>query len=90
MCKIPIIHFHLHYVECIKEMSSADNSDMKISEAAHQNLIKDGYHSSNKNYILQLVGCKTHRFRIKSRVCLLMHVIESDPSRQRQTYAETF
>jgi hypothetical protein len=33
-------------------MGSADNSDTERSDVAHKNLIKDGYHSSNKvNYI---------------------------------------
>jgi len=50
------IQFLLHYIECITEMDSAATSDTEISEATHKNLIKDGYHSSNKvNYILQML-----------------------------------
>ncbi|KAF8244843.1 hypothetical protein K440DRAFT_515102, partial [Wilcoxina mikolae CBS 423.85] len=41
--KIPKIHSLFHYIECIKEIGSADNSDTKVSEAAHKNLIKDSY-----------------------------------------------
>ncbi|KAF8241175.1 hypothetical protein K440DRAFT_575338, partial [Wilcoxina mikolae CBS 423.85] len=41
--KIPKIYSLFHYIECIKEMCSADNSDTEVSEAAHKNLIKDGY-----------------------------------------------
>ncbi|KAF8247202.1 hypothetical protein K440DRAFT_551698, partial [Wilcoxina mikolae CBS 423.85] len=46
--KIPKIHSLFHYIECIKEMGCADNSDTEVSEAAHKNLIKDGYRASNK------------------------------------------
>jgi len=54
--KIPKIHSLLHYIKCIREMGSADNSDTEISEAVHKNLIKDGYRSSNKvNYIPQML-----------------------------------
>ncbi|KAF8245053.1 hypothetical protein K440DRAFT_515626, partial [Wilcoxina mikolae CBS 423.85] len=41
--KIPKIHSLFHYIECIKEMGSADNSDTEVSEATHKNLIKDSY-----------------------------------------------
>jgi len=44
MSKIPKTHSLLHYIKCIREMDSADNSDTEISEAAQKNLIKDGYH----------------------------------------------
>ncbi|KAF8243359.1 hypothetical protein K440DRAFT_562039 [Wilcoxina mikolae CBS 423.85] len=37
--KIPKIHSLFHYIECIKEMGSADNSDTEVSEAAYKNLI---------------------------------------------------
>ncbi|KAF8252514.1 hypothetical protein K440DRAFT_536575, partial [Wilcoxina mikolae CBS 423.85] len=54
--KIPKIHSLFHYIECIKEMGSTDNSDTEVSEAAHKNLIKDGYRTSNKvDYILQML-----------------------------------
>jgi len=48
MSKMPKIDSLLHYIEWIRVMGSADNSETKISEAAHNNLINDGYHSSNK------------------------------------------
>jgi len=47
MSNIPKIHSLLHYIECIREMGSADNSDTEISEAAHKNIIMDSYRSSN-------------------------------------------
>ncbi|KAF8254221.1 hypothetical protein K440DRAFT_531750, partial [Wilcoxina mikolae CBS 423.85] len=54
--KIPKIHSLFHYIECIKEMDSADNSDTEVSEATHKNLINDGYRASNKvDYILQML-----------------------------------
>ncbi|KAF8248627.1 hypothetical protein K440DRAFT_546789 [Wilcoxina mikolae CBS 423.85] len=53
---IPKIHSLFHYIECIKEMGSADNSDTEVSEAAHKNLIKDDYRTSNKvDYIPQML-----------------------------------
>ncbi|KAF8248438.1 hypothetical protein K440DRAFT_509219, partial [Wilcoxina mikolae CBS 423.85] len=58
--KIHKIHSLFHYIECIKEMGSADNSDTKVSEAAHKNLIKDGYRASNKvDYIPQMLRWET-------------------------------
>jgi len=56
MGKIPNIHSLLHYIEWIREMRSAKNSDTKISEAAHKNHIMDGYHSYNKvNYVPRII-----------------------------------
>jgi len=50
------IHSLLHYIDCIRDMGSTDNSDTEISEAAHENLITDGYCSSEKvNYIRQML-----------------------------------
>jgi hypothetical protein len=61
-------------------MDSADNSDTEISEAAHKNLIKDCYHSSNKvNYIPQMLRWEMRLFHIKSRVSILLHIIKLDP-----------
>jgi len=78
--KIPKIHSLLHYIECIREMGSADNSDTEISEAAHKNLIKDCYHCSNKvNYIPQMLRWEMRLFHIKSRVSILLHIIKLDP-----------
>jgi len=36
MNKIPKIHSLVHYIECIRDMGSADNSDTEISEAPHK------------------------------------------------------
>ena len=56
MSKIPKFCSLLHYIECMREVGSADNSDTERSEAAHKNLMKDDYHSSNKvNYIPQIL-----------------------------------
>ncbi|KAF8248420.1 hypothetical protein K440DRAFT_508799, partial [Wilcoxina mikolae CBS 423.85] len=53
--KISKIHSLFHYIECIKEMSSANNRDTEVSEATHKNLIKDDYRASNKiDYIPQM------------------------------------
>ena len=80
MSKLPKIHSLLHYIECIREMGSADTSDTEISEAAHKNLIKEGYRSSNKvNYIPQMFRWESRLFHIKSRVSILLHIVESDP-----------
>ena len=80
MGKIPKIHSLLHYIECIREMGSANNSDTAISEAAHKNLIKNGYSSSNKvNYIPQMLRWETRLFHIKARVSILLHIVKSDP-----------
>ncbi|KAF8253551.1 hypothetical protein K440DRAFT_533531, partial [Wilcoxina mikolae CBS 423.85] len=58
--KIPKIHSLFHYIKCIKEMGSADNSDTEVSEVAHKNLIKDGYRASNKvDYIQQMLQWET-------------------------------
>ncbi|KAF8248544.1 hypothetical protein K440DRAFT_547503, partial [Wilcoxina mikolae CBS 423.85] len=45
--KIHKIYSLFDYIECIKEMGSADNSDTEVSEATHKNLIKDVYRVSN-------------------------------------------
>ncbi|KAF8248253.1 hypothetical protein K440DRAFT_504630, partial [Wilcoxina mikolae CBS 423.85] len=58
--KIPKIYPLFHYIECIKEMGSTNTSDTEVSEAAHKNLIKDGYRASNKvDYILQMLRWET-------------------------------
>jgi len=45
----------LHYMECIREMGSAETSDTEMSEAAQKNLIEDVYHSFNKvNHVPQM------------------------------------
>ncbi|KAF8241499.1 hypothetical protein K440DRAFT_509920, partial [Wilcoxina mikolae CBS 423.85] len=58
--KIPKIHSLFHYIECIKEMGSADNSDTEVSEATHKNIFEDGYPASNQvDYIPQLLRWET-------------------------------
>jgi len=80
MSKIPKIHSLLHYIKCIREMGSANNSYTEISEAAHKHLTKDGYCSSSKvNYIPQMLRWETRLFHIKSKVSILPHIIKSDP-----------
>jgi len=80
MRMIPKIQSLLHYIECIREMGSADNSDTKISEATHKNLIKDGYRfSNNVHYIPQMLRWETRLFHIKSRVSILLHIVKLDP-----------
>jgi hypothetical protein len=80
LSKIHKIHSLLHYIECIREMGSADNSDTEICEAAHKNLIKDSYRSSTKvNYIPQMLRWETRLFHIKSRVSILLHIVKLDP-----------
>lgn len=55
MSNIGTIHFLLHSIECIREMGTTDINYTKISEAAQEHLVKDGYHSSNKVHtILQI------------------------------------
>ena len=44
------IHSLLHYIECNRETSSANDNDTEIFVASHQNLIKDGFHSFNNVY----------------------------------------
>jgi len=74
------IHSVLHYIECIKGMGCADSHDTEIYEAAHNNLIKDGYGSSNQiDYILQILRWDMRLFHIKSRVRILLHIVRSDP-----------
>ena len=75
--KMPKIYSLFHYIECIKEINSADNSEREISEAIHKNLIKDSYHASNKvDYILQMLRWETHFFQIKLRVSILLYMIK--------------
>jgi len=80
MTKIPKIHSLLHNIECIRDMGCAVNSDPEKSDAAHQDLIKDGLRSSNKvNFIPQMLQWETHLFHIKTRVSILQHIIKYDP-----------
>jgi hypothetical protein len=80
MIKILKIDSLLHYIKCISEMGSAANSDSEILEATHKILIKDGYHtSSNVNCILQMLWWEMHLFHIKSRVSILLHIMQSNP-----------
>jgi hypothetical protein len=71
MSKIPKICSLLHYIKCIRVMGLAGNSDTKISEAIQKNLIKDGYHSSNKvNYYPQILRWEERLVHIVSRVII--------------------
>jgi len=71
MRKIHKIQSLLHYIDCIREIGSADTSNTEISEAAHKNLVKNGSSSSIKvNYILQLLQWKTHLFHMQSRLSI--------------------
>jgi len=79
MSKIPKVHSFLRYIECIREMGSAENSDTGISEAALENIIKDDYRCSNNvnniAYMLQWEMCLVH---IMLRVSILLHIVRSD------------
>jgi len=80
MCKMPKIDSILHYIECIGEMGSADNSDTEISKAAHKILIKDVSCFSNKvNNIPQMLQWEMCLSHIKSRVSIQLHIVKSDP-----------
>jgi len=79
MSKIPKVHSFLRYIECIREMGSAENSDTGISEAALKNIIKDDYRCSNNvnniAYMLRWEMCLVH---IMLRVSILLHIVRSD------------
>ena len=61
-------------------MGSADNSDTEVSEAAHKNLIKDGYRASNKvDYIVQILLLEIYQFHINLRVSSMPKIIEATP-----------
>ena len=45
---IPKLHAIYHYIECIRELGSADNTDTEQMESAYRWLIKDGYRASNE------------------------------------------
>ncbi|KAF8241239.1 hypothetical protein K440DRAFT_512342, partial [Wilcoxina mikolae CBS 423.85] len=54
------IHSLVHYIECIREMGSADNSDTEVSEAADKNLIQVCYRASNVvDYIPHMLRWET-------------------------------
>jgi hypothetical protein len=51
----------LLYIECIREMGSASNSESELPGAAHENLFSDVYCSSNEViYIRQLLQWEPH------------------------------
>jgi len=78
MSEIPEIDSLLHHIECIREMGSHDNSDTEISEAAHETLLKDGYHYSQLvSNIPQMLQWETHPFDIKSRVRVRRHIFNT-------------
>jgi len=89
--KMRTIHTLLHYIECTREMGSADNSDTKISGATYKNLIKGGYHSTNKvYYIPQIIRWETRLFHIKLRVSILLCIFYSDPLLPNTDKCRTF
>jgi len=74
------IHFLLQNTKYISEMSSDDSSEAKISEATYNNLLKDGYCSSNKgNYTPHTVRWETHLFDIKTVVSIPLHMDQINP-----------
>ena len=63
---IPKLHAIYHYIECICEMGSSNNTDMEQTESAHQWLIKDGYWASNKvEYVPQILEWERRLFHNK-------------------------
>jgi len=57
----PAIQSHLYYIECIREMGSADLSNTKIPEVAYKQSIQDCYDSTNQViYIQQMLRWVTH------------------------------
>ena len=80
---IPKLHAIFHYVECIREMGSADNTDTEQTESAHRWLIKDGYRASNKvDYVPQILEWERRLFHIKNRVNLYRYLIAHHRSSQ--------
>ena len=73
---IPKLHSIYHYIECIREMGSSDNTDTEQTESAHRWLIKDGYRASNKvEYVPQILEWERRLFHIKGRVNLYRYII---------------
>ena len=73
---IPKLHTIYHSIECIREMHSSDNTDMKQTESAYRWLIKNGYWASNKvEYVSQILEWERRLFHIKGRVNLYRYII---------------
>ena len=65
-----------HYIECIREMGSSDNTDTEQMESIHRWLIKDRYRASNKvDYVPQILELERRLFHIKGRVNLNRYII---------------
>jgi hypothetical protein len=78
---IPTIHFMDHYIETIKDMGTADNSDTEFTEATHRWLCKNAYRTTNKvDYIPQILAWKSRLFYIKARISILRYILERDPN----------
>jgi len=78
--KIPKLLSLLCYIGYIWEMASADYTNMEIYEVTYKGLIKHAYHSSSKvNSIPQMLRWEMQRFHIKLKVCILLHIVKSDP-----------
>lgn len=74
---IPKLHAMIHYVECIKEFGSTDNTDTEVSESAHSWLIKDAYRATNKvDYIPQMLKWEKRQFIIKDRLNILQSIAD--------------
>src|SRR5438270_587761 len=85
---IPKIHALSHYIKCIREMGSADNSDTECTEEAHSWLIKSAYRSTNKmdlKYVAQMLQWEQRLFNVKSRVSILRHIITAYPDSPKST-----
>ncbi|KAI5789105.1 hypothetical protein EDC01DRAFT_775558 [Geopyxis carbonaria] len=71
-----------HYVECIQDMGSCDNTDTEAFEGAHNWMCKLAYRASNKvNYVVQMLAWEQRLFYIVSRLrhadlCLRMLINE--------------
>jgi len=91
MSKLPTIHSFPHCIEWIREMGSASNSDTKISEAADTNLIKNGYHSSNRvKYIPQMLQLE-YTYLISSQWSVFYYIfLKQILFHQRHIYPESF
>ncbi|KAI5777101.1 hypothetical protein EDC01DRAFT_624493, partial [Geopyxis carbonaria] len=55
--KVPTMHAMSHYIECIQDMGSCDNTDTEAFEGAHHWMCKLAYRASNKvNYVVQMLA----------------------------------
>ncbi|KAI5798789.1 hypothetical protein EDC01DRAFT_597399, partial [Geopyxis carbonaria] len=55
--KVPTMHAMSHYIVCIQDMGSCDNTDTEAFEGAHHWMCKLAYRASNKvNYVVQMLA----------------------------------